>query len=719
MDTREEQDKSKRQETPVEEQDIIKRLETPAEEQDKAKRLETLTEQLLRQNRNYYEKDQPEISDMEYDQLMEELRRLEEELPQLKRADSPTSHVGGAAIRQFQPVKHRVPVISLDNSYNMEDLLDFDRRVRERIRQALAQSPEESDLSAEVLKRADEPVEYVVEPKIDGLSVVLQYQGGKLIRAATRGDGSVGEEITANVKTIRSIPHTLSDGHEMDIRGEVYIPKQAFVELNRRQEIGGGMIFANPRNAAAGSLRQLDPNVTAERPLDIFLFNFQYAPQLTFATHMETLDFLSDLGFHTTEHHLCSGMEQVMEQLKRFEELRKGLDYDIDGMVVKVNNLAQRTILGEKAKSPRWAIAYKFKAEEEETRVRDIVVQVGRTGAVTPKAVLEPVRVAGSTISYATLHNEDFIKEKDLRIGDHVIIHKAGDVIPEVVRVIEEKRTGEEKEFDMPKTCPSCGSELVRMEGEAVLRCLNHSGCPVQSLRGLIHFVSKDAMDVDGLGKTLVEQLADHGLVYTPADFYQLTAQELAVLERMGEKSADNVISAIAVSRKNDLWRLIFGLGIKLVGSKAAKLLATEFGSMDRLMEASREELIAIDEIGEKMADSILRYFSVDSNRSLIEELRESGVNMKSLTAPASGEEAGRVREGLTGKTFVLTGTLERYTRSQAQELIEGLGGKTSSSVSKKTDYLLAGKEAGSKLNKALELGVTVLSEEEFETLLQ
>lgn len=669
---------------------------------DVKSRIDILTEELNRHSRNYYENDAPEISDFEYDRMMAELIRLEEEMPLLRRPDSPTQKVGGAASRQFSPVQHKVPVISLDNSYDAEELRNFDQRTRKGL--------PESAL-----------VEYVLEPKIDGLSVVLRYERGVFVQGATRGDGIVGEDITENLKTIKSIPSEIAYTGELHVRGEVYISRKAFVELNHRQEIYGGQIFANPRNAAAGSLRQTDPNVTASRPLDIFVFNIQYASDAgtdqapALKTHRETLEFLKEQGFHTAEYAFCPDIEAVMAQIPVWDEKRRTLDYEIDGLVIKVNDLRQREVLGLKAKSPRWAIAYKFKAEEQETRMKDIQVQVGRTGVITPRAVLEPVRVAGSVVSFATLHNEDFIKEKDLRIGDRVIVHKAGEVIPEIVRSIPEERTGEENVFRMPEFCPSCGTALVRLPGEAALRCPNHKACPAQNLRGLIHFVSRGAMDIEGLGEMMMEKLSEWGLVSEIPDIYRLTKEELEVLEGLGEKSADNLIKAIERSKKADLGRLLFGLGIPLIGSKAAKQLARHFGSMDALMDASREELLAMDEVGDKMADSILSWFASERNRETIRQLKEASLNMVS-TKRVSGENE---KEAVAGKTFVLTGTLERYTRDEAQALIEQFGGRSSSSVSKKTDYVLAGRDAGSKLKKAEQLGVQVLTEAEFEEMIR
>ena len=670
---------------------------------DAKSRIDYLTEELNRQSRNYYVEDAPEISDYEYDRMLEELKRLEEELPLLRRADSPTQHVGGDAVRQFGAVRHKVPVISLDNSYDAGELLAFDGRTRKGLGDGAA-------------------VEYVLEPKIDGLSVVLHYENGALVQGATRGDGLIGEDITANLKTIASIPQKIEYRGELHVRGEVYMPRRAFLELNHKQEVIGGQIFANPRNAAAGSLRQLNPAVTASRPLDIFVFNIQYMgpaegePGISeLRTHKRSLEFLEQLGFCTDAYVFCPTIDAVMEQVPIWDEKRHTLDYDIDGLVVKVNDLAQREELGLKVKSPRWAIAYKFKAEEQTTRMTDIQVQVGRTGVITPRAVLEPVRVAGSVVSFATLHNEDFVREKDLRIGDLVVVHKAGEVIPEIVRSVAEERTGEEREFQMPEVCPSCGTKLVRLPGEAALRCPNRDGCGAQNLRGLIHFVSRNAMDIEGLGDTMMEKLSEWGLISGIADIYSLTKETLEVMEGLGEKSAGNLIAAIEQSKHADLGRLLFGLGIPLIGQKAAKLLARHFGTIDALMAASREELTAIDEIGEKMADSILGWFASETNQQLIQQLKSVPVNMTAAEVNPTALENHAIAE----KTFVLTGTLEQYTRDQAQALIEKYGGRTSSSVSRKTDYVLAGRDAGSKLKKAEQLGVPVISEAAFEEMIR
>ncbi len=656
---------------------------------DVKSRIDALVEELNEHNYRYNVLDNPVISDFEFDKKLEDLNKLEEENPQYKRQDSPTQRVGAEPLKSFSQVTHRIPMLSLDNSYSKEEIVDFDKRIK---------------------KIVGDDVEYVVEPKIDGLSVVLQYENGMFTKGATRGNGIVGENITQNLKTINTIPLLIPEKSPLDIRGEVYIPKKRFIELNKMQEQMGGVIFANPRNAAAGSLRQLDSKITATRPLNIFIFNIQYSENTSFQSHSQGFKYLKKQGFKTADHQICASVQDIVSACEHWEEKRGELSYDIDGLVVKVNNLEQRKLLGEKAKSPRWAISYKFKAEEAETTVKDIMVQVGRTGAVTPRAVLEPVRVAGSLVSYATLHNEDFVQEKDIKIGDHVVIHKAGDVIPEIVRVIKDKRTGNEVQFQMPAECPSCGRETVRIEDEAVLRCINKE-CPAQNLRGLIHFVSRDAMNIDGLGGALIEKLVDEGLVQDIADLYYLKEEQLSPLEGMGDKSAQNLISAISESKNNDLSRLIFGLGIKLVGSKAAKLLANRFKTMDDFINAAYDEMIAIDEIGEKMTLSVLEFVKEERNLQLIEKLKEAGVNMTSV------EKEVVTKEAFEGKTFVLTGTLQNYSRNEAKEIIENLGGKVSSSVSKKTDYVLAGEEAGSKLEKAMKLGVEVISEEDFEKM--
>lgn len=657
-------------------------------------RIKKLTEQLVRYNKNYYEEDAPVISDREYDEMLKELKRLEDSYPALKMKNSPTEHVGGKVSGKFEKVNHRVPVISLDNSYDQNELLSFDNRVKKR-----------------AVSSGD--MKYVLEPKIDGLSVVLQYNEGILVRGATRGDGITGEDITDNLRTIKSIPETIEFKGELDVRGEVYIGKKDFLKLNRRQEIEGGQIFANPRNAAAGSLRQIDASLVRERPLSIFIFNLQYISGMSFSYHHETLEFLGNQGFTCADSRECRNMDEVMKLCTYWEEERKNLDYDIDGLVVKVDSLELRERLGLKEKSPRWAIAYKFKAEEQETEVLDIEVQVGRTGAVTPRARFKPVKIAGSTVSFATLHNQDYVKEKDIRVGDTVLVHKAGEVIPEVVRVLKDRRKHELPMFEMPEVCPSCETQLVRLEGEAVLRCPNHEECPAQNLRGLIHFVSKGAMDIDGLGESLVEKFSDLGMISYPSDIYQLGEEEISVLEGMGEKSAKSLTDAIEKSKSRGLDRVIFSLGIPLVGAKAAKLLADKFGSMSSLEKAEFGDIADIYGIGNKIAEKVTAFFKSENNLREIARLEAAGVKMN-----YEKKTSGLGEMIFAGKTFVLTGTLEKYTRDKASEIIEENGGKTSSSVSRKTDYVLAGKEAGSKLKKAESLGVVIISESEFEDML-
>lgn len=657
-------------------------------------RIKKLTEQLVRYNKNYYEEDAPVISDREYDEMLNELKRLEDSYPALKMKNSPTEHVGGKVSGKFEKVNHRVPVISLDNSYDQNELLSFDNRVKKRA-------------------ASSGDMKYVLEPKIDGLSVVLQYNDGILVRGATRGDGITGEDITDNLRTIKSIPETIEFKGELDVRGEVYIGKKDFLKLNRRQEIEGGQIFANPRNAAAGSLRQIDASLVRERPLSIFIFNLQYISGMSFSYHHETLEFLGNQGFTCADSRECRNMDEVMKLCTYWEEERKNLDYDIDGLVVKVDSLELRERLGLKEKSPRWAIAYKFKAEEQETEVLDIEVQVGRTGAVTPRARFKPVKIAGSTVSFATLHNQDYVKEKDIRVGDTVLVHKAGEVIPEVVKVLKDRRKHELPMFEMPEVCPSCETQLVRLEGEAVLRCPNHEECPAQNLRGLIHFVSKGAMDIDGLGESLVEKFSDLGMISYPSDIYQLGEEEISVLEGMGEKSAKSLTDAIEESKSRGLDRVIFSLGIPLVGAKAAKLLADKFGSMSSLEKAEFGDIADIYGIGNKIAEKVTVFFKSENNLREIARLEAAGVKMN-----YEKKTSGLGEMIFAGKTFVLTGTLEKYTRDKASEIIEENGGKTSSSVSRKTDYVLAGKEAGSKLKKAESLGVVIISESEFEDML-
>lgn len=653
--------------------------------------IEELRAKLNEYGRQYYVLDQPTVSDFVYDELMQKLIRLEEAYPEFQSPDSPSVRVGGEVLEGFAQVEHTVQMQSLGDVFSKEEFLAFDERVRSAL-----------DITA---------AEYVVEPKIDGLSVSLEYQDGRFTRGSTRGNGYVGEDITANLKTIGSIPLVLPEKLPyLEVRGEVYMPREAFLQLNERQESEEKPLFANPRNAAAGSLRQLDSRIAAERRLDIFVFNIQQCEGKEFLTHKETLDFLADQGFKVIpSYKVCHGGEEAYAEIVRIGESRGGLSFDIDGAVAKINRLQEREALGTTTKTPRWAAAYKFPAEQKETKMTDIILQVGRTGAVTPNAVLEPVRIAGSTVSRATLHNIDNIREKDIRIGDTVVIQKAGDIIPEVVAVVKEKRDGKERIFEMPKVCPACGEPLFREEGEAAVRCLS-SNCPAQQLRSIIHFASRPAMDIDGLGPAIIQQLLEEKLIYNCADLYDLQYDDLVGLERFAEKSAQNLLNAIEKSKTQGLDRLLFGLGIRLIGSRAARLLAENFGDIDALMQADEEEIAAVPDIGEKMAASLVHYFSEESSKKLIQHLKNVGVVMN-----FEREERG---ERLAGKIFVLTGTLPTMKRNEAKALIEKNGGKVTGSVSKKTDYLLAGEDAGSKLEKAQTLGIAILSEEDFMQLI-
>ncbi|TDT58406.1 NAD-dependent DNA ligase LigA [Fonticella tunisiensis] len=658
--------------------------------EDIKKRIDELRQIIEEHNYNYYVLDNPTISDYEYDKLMNELKRLEKEHPEYFDINSPTQRVGGKPLKEFNQVEHAVPMLSLQDVFSFEELMEWNERVKSAVKDA----------------------EYVVELKIDGLSVSLLYENGELVRGATRGDGNIGEDVTQNIRTIRSIPLKIKDKNLLEVRGEVYMPRKAFEILNIQREEMEEPLFANPRNAAAGSLRQLDPKITADRKLDIFIFNIQRYGGAPFKTHREALDYLEGLGFKVSPKRMVyKNIEGVIEAIKEIGETRGELPFDIDGVVVKVNELDKREILGQTAKTPRWAAAYKFPAEQKKTRVKDILVQVGRTGVITPTAILEPVRIAGSTVSRATLHNEDYIKEKDIRIGDSVIIQKAGEIIPEVVEVVFDDRDGDEVEFKMPDICPSCGSKVVRESGEAAVRCTNMS-CPAQLKRTIIHFASRDAMNIDGLGPQIIGLLMDNGLIHDAADLYYLKFDDVVKLERMGKKSTQNLLDSIERTKENDIDRLIFGLGIRFIGGKAAKNLARAFKSMDNLMKASYDDLIKVEEIGDKMAQSVLSFFREEHNRRLIEKFREAGLNFNLKAREGNG------RKIFEGMTFVLTGTLSKYTRSEASEIIESLGGKVSSSVSKKTTYVLAGEEAGSKLKKAQDLGVSIISEDDFEKMI-
>ncbi|WP_033580829.1 NAD-dependent DNA ligase LigA [Priestia aryabhattai] len=651
-------------------------------------RVQELRDLLNQYGYEYYVLDQPSVPDAEYDKLMNELIEIEESFPELKTADSPTQRIGGQVLDAFEKVQHQTSMLSLGNAFNEEDLRDFDRRVRQAV---------------------EDEFSYVCELKIDGLAVSLRYEDGYLVLGATRGDGTTGENITENLKTIRSIPLRIKEPLSMEVRGEAFMPRKSFEALNEAKMERDEVPFANPRNAAAGSLRQLDPKIAAKRNLDIFVYAMTDTGELEIDSHSESLNLLDDLGFKTNkERQTCETIDDVIAYIESWQTKRPELSYDIDGIVVKVDSFDQQAELGTTAKSPRWAIAYKFPAEEVVTKLVNIELTVGRTGVITPTAILEPVQVAGTTVQRASLHNEDLIREKDIRIGDYVVVKKAGDIIPEVVNVIEEKRTGEEQEFTMPTHCPECESELVRLEGEVALRCINPS-CPAQIREGLIHFVSRNAMNIDGLGEKVISQLFREQLIKDVADIYTLTKQQLIGLERMGEKSADNLIAAIEASKENSLERLLFGLGIRHVGAKAAKTLAQHFETIDKLTKATYDELVAINEIGAKMADAIVAYFTQEEVQELIHELKEYGVNLTYKGPKLVSVE--NVDSVFAGKTVVLTGKLEQLSRNEAKAQIEALGGKVTGSVSKKTDLVVAGEEAGSKLTKANELEIEVWDE--------
>ncbi|BCV25426.1 MAG TPA: NAD-dependent DNA ligase LigA [Firmicutes bacterium] len=664
--------------------------------EDVTARAAQLRRQLEYHNWRYYVLDDPVITDSQYDRLLRELMRLEEEHPELKTPDSPTQRVGGAPRPEFGTVVHRVPLFSLANAYNEEELRDFDRRIR--------------DLAG------DAKVEYVVELKIDGLAVSLTYENGVFVQGATRGDGVTGEDITANLRTVRSLPLRLHPEAGapplVEVRGEVFMPKQAFLELNARREEEGEPLFANPRNAAAGSLRQLDPKVTAARSLDTFLYGLGAAEGLEPATHWELLEFLRRAGFKVNPHiRMAANIEEAIAYCLSWRERRAELPYPIDGLVLKVNSLELQRALGTTAKSPRWAIAYKFPAEQGETRLKEIIVSVGRTGVLTPTAVFDPpVHLAGTTVSRAALHNEEIIHARDIRVGDIVLVEKAGDIIPEVVASRPERRTGKETVFHMPQKCPACGAEVVRLPGEVAHRCPNVS-CPARLRESLLHFGSRAALDIDGLGPALINLLLERGLIKDVADLYHLQAEELAELPRFGAKSAANLLAALAASKTRSWDRLLYALGIRYVGATVAKTLAAHFPDLRSLMAAGREELTAIPGVGEKVAASLVDFFAEPRNRETIERLAAAGLNMSGRRRERAGP--------LSGKTFVLTGTLAGFTRSEAQAAIEERGGRVTGSVSRATDYVVAGEKPGSKLDKARALGVPVLSEEEFKKLLE
>lgn len=653
------------------------------DKEQSAKRARELRDKLNYYSRKYYVDDDPEIEDYEYDMLQRELKAIEDKYPDLVTPDSPTVRVGGSAENLFSKVEHRVRMESLQDAFSFAEIEEFDHRVRE----------------------TERDVHYVVEPKIDGLSVSLEYTNGVLTRGSTRGDGDVGEDVTANLRTVRSIPLKIKTPLPfLEVRGEVYMPKSVFASLVTRQELDGEKPFKNPRNAAAGSLRQKDSKVTAGRGLDIFVFNVQQIEGAELSSHKQSLDFLREQGFHTIPFYTrFDNITDVISELKRIGEIRSGLEYDIDGAVIKVDDFAQRERLGSTSKFPKWAVAFKYPPEEKTTKLVDIEIGVGRTGVLTPTAVFEPVLLAGSTVSRATLHNQDFITEKDIRIGDEVAVRKAGDIIPEVVRVVSHAENS--VPYILPSICPSCSAPVIREEGEAAVRCVNPE-CPAQLLRNVIHFCSRDAMDIEGLGDALVEKFISENLISNVADIYDITAGEIMMLEGHQEKSAKNLVEAIERSKRNDLSRLLFALGIRHIGQKAAKLLSEHFGDIDSIIAASEEEIAEIDGFGGIMAKSAAEFFSMTQTADLIERLKAAGVNMKSLKEKSDDQR-------FAGLTFVLTGTLPTLSRKEATEIIENLGGKASSSVSKKTSYVVAGEEAGSKLQKATDLGIPVITQDD------
>lgn len=653
------------------------------DKEQSTKRAQELRDKLNYYSRKYYVDDDPEIEDYEYDMLQRELKAIEDKYPDLVTPDSPTVRVGGSAENLFSKVEHRVRMESLQDAFSFAEIEEFDRRVRE----------------------TERDVHYVVEPKIDGLSVSLEYTNGVLTRGSTRGDGDVGEDVTANLRTVRSIPLKIKTPLPfLEVRGEVYMPKSVFASLVTRQELDGEKPFKNPRNAAAGSLRQKDSKVTAGRGLDIFVFNVQQIEGAQLSSHKQSLDFLREQGFHTIPFYtLFDNITDVISELKRIGEIRSRLEYDIDGAVIKVDDFAQRERLGSTSKFPKWAVAFKYPPEEKTTKLVDIEIGVGRTGVLTPTAVFEPVLLAGSTVSRATLHNQDFITEKDIRIGDEVAIRKAGDIIPEIVRVVSHAENS--VPYILPPICPSCSAPVIREEGEAAVRCVNPE-CPAQLLRNVIHFCSRDAMDIEGLGDALVEKFISENLISNVADIYDITAGEIMMLEGHQERSAKNLVDAIERSKQNDLSRLLFALGIRHIGQKAAKLLSEHFDDIDSIIAASEEEIAEIDGFGGIMAKSAAEFFSMTQTADLIERLKAAGVNMKSLKEKSDDQR-------FAGLTFVLTGTLPTLSRKEATEIIENLGGKASSSVSKKTSYVVAGEEAGSKLQKATDLGIPVITQDD------
>lgn len=657
------------------------------------KRIKELRKTVEYHAKKYYDEDKPEITDFEYDMMMLELRTLESQYPELITTNSLTQKVGGTVKEGFQKVEHEVPLQSLQDVFNFEEIETFEERVKKQASENEIENPQ-----------------YVVETKIDGLSAALEYVEGKFVRGATRGNGLVGEDVTENLKTIKTIPQELPEKINITVRGEVFISKKDFEKMNQEREENEEELFANARNAAAGSLRQLDSNITKNRPLDIYIFNVQKIEGKEFYSHFEELEYLSKLGFNVNPVRIyCQTIEEVKKAINKIGEDREKLTYGIDGAVVKVDNLKLREIMGTTSKVPKWAIAYKYPPERKETTLKDIVCQVGRTGVITPMAILDPVKVAGSTISKTTLHNEDFIKEKGLKIGDKVIIQKAGDVIPEIVEAIVSKRTGKEKVFEMPRTCPVCGAEAIREESEAAVRCTGIE-CPAKLYRNLVHFVSREAMNIDGLGENIIGVLLEKKMISNIADIYDLKFEDIASLKKNGKKFAQNLIDSINASKENDLYRLITALGIRHVGVKAAKILAKQYDNMDNLSKATIENLSQVEDIGPIVANSIREFFEQEQTKDLIKRLKDAGVNMQR-------QKNDNEDDRFAGMTFVLTGSLEKYSREEASNTIEKFGGKTSSSVSKKTSYVLAGEDAGSKLTKAQSLGVQIITEEEFEKM--
>ena len=657
-------------------------------------RIEYLRKTVEYHAKKYYDDDDPEISDFEYDMLMLELRNLEKEYPDLIVDTSMTQHVGGTVKEGFQKVEHKIPLLSMQDIFNIDEIIDYVEKITERAK-----------------KENIENKNFVVETKIDGLTASLEYKNGVFVRGSTRGNGLVGEDVTENLKTIKTIPQKLTENIDIEVRGEVFISKEDFEKMNQEREENEEELFANARNAAAGSLRQLDSKITKSRPLDIYVYNVQSINGKEFTSHYEELLYLEKLGFNVNPVKIfCKTVEDVKNAIAKIGEDREKLTFGIDGAVIKVDDLKFREILGTTAKNPRWQIAYKYPPEQKETILKDIICQVGRTGVITPMAILEPVKVAGSTISKTTLHNEDFIKEKGLKIGDTVVIQKAGDVIPEIVKVVENKRTGNEIDFEMPRICPVCGAAAVREEGEAAVRCTGIE-CPAKLFRNLVHFVSREAMNIDGLGENIINELLERKLINNIEDIYTLSFEDIASLKKNGTKFAQNLIDSINTSKQNDLYRLITAFGIRHVGAKASKVLARKYRNMDNLANASFEELSQINDIGAVMANSIREFFTQEQTERLIQKLKDAGVNMECLEEQSDDNR-------FEGKTFVLTGSLELFTRKEAEDIIEKFGGKTSSSVSKKTDYVLAGEDAGSKLTKAQSLGVTIISEAEFKEMI-